>query len=184
MEEFRRMNDRPQRPKFYLHRSRRFWFGIVSGLFLAACWFRSLESLRGLSYREFHPLDLYIADEQTRSLAILNGTLQFRHFKAFQDIGGGTPRRFEITTWRLISEPEEPLWLQQTYGRWLPSWGQTDAASEFGVNDWRLVIPLWPIPIAWTGLWIALAIRGNRKKEAYFRQVTNSSAESHLSREA
>jgi hypothetical protein len=129
-------------------------------------------------------LNLYIADEQTRSLAILNGTLQFRHFKAFQDMGGGPPRRFEITKWRLISAPEEPPLLQQAYGRWLPSWGQTDAASEFGVNDWRLVIPLWPIPIGWTALWIWLAVRGNRKKEAYFRRVMNSSAESHLSGEA
>ena len=171
------MNDLPKRPKFYLHRSRRFWGGLGFLVFLLGCWACAVQTVSIVSYQK----DYAFAFDRVESPAAYTpdgpnyfmtsfyclsqeqGCLVIYVWKAEQpsERGHPMPGRWEGACRMADSSEEQPI-------RWSPAWIQKNV--EMYETD-RLYLPIWPLIALWAILWPVWIRRGDKLEEKRFLKL-------------
>ncbi len=171
------MNALPQRPKFYLYRSRRFWGGLVVLMLLVSSCLSFPYSAVGLSYRRpsitdrcgtiiFYPPDIPIGvsfdTDHYKELVLHKGTLWF--IWNTPKVGSG---RWASDEWHgfhhtgvdfsesSFEVPSSPSHKQQGY-----------------LTPAHLGIPFWPLPLIWAILWPLWIRRGDKLEEKRFKSLS------------
>ncbi len=155
------MNAFPQRPKFYLHRSRRFWGGLVVLMLLFVWWHLS----RGMNIKfklgRFESSSLAYSERSDQAiLGLDSGSLVFRYFHF--DIGNLGVKRHAY--WDLEIDQSGRGYAR--ISRWWPTgWLDIDA----GIFHTGLSLPIWIILILWSILWPLWIRRGDKLEEKRFK---------------
>lgn len=143
-----------RRPKFWLHRSHRFWLGLAMMIFLTAFWWSFCFFRYKLSYIIQTPLH-----RQQYWITLEQGRCMYR-----DDL-------YDVRSSRLL--PHARNWMSEFDRR--PGamlgfeWEITDSFYIFGVSKTRTFgIPLWIPPLIWAVLWPLWMRRADRREARLF----------------
>jgi hypothetical protein len=147
----------PQRPRLWIHRTRRFWVGLLLliGLIVGLMWVGS--------YRwsaTYSPPSTIL--DTTRSsdyeLSLIGGGIEFE--KSVWTFPASYPWAIRSThDWSFETDT------QQKPIVWRPEWLNMGLGhSRFGPEVVRVFIPLWPLPILWAIVWPIWMIRAERRE--------------------
>lgn len=141
------------RPTFWMHRTRRFWFGLIAILLLSAF------TLSLAFYRHqvtYIPITLGPNPSPALRLALEDGSLVMER------------RRVLIRS----SPPTTSEWRFETtrhYGFALaPSFSTNDSSSRRSSRNFLLVLPFWPLILVLFVLWPIWMHRGDKMEEEAF----------------
>ncbi len=154
----------PQRPKLWLLRTRRFWFGFGWLAFLIALWLGSgdcqaslsveLSSVKGVEvYKNVFGL---FVENGTFGIERTFGTLYLFIDKLFQ---------FGPWGWSFHQSDDEINLLPKLYSKEFIGYGQA------GFYDWRITLPLWLPVLLWLIIWPLWIRRLTRKEAAHFAKL-------------
>ncbi len=153
------MNDLPQRPKFYLHRSRRFWGGLVVLIFLFGLWHmaqrKSLE-LALTQRKAITPGYEDVCDYLTLSQRSGSFIFRYRHDE-FGNLGVKPPTSWDLEMDQSGADPVAKVW---------PSGKFQMSAIDF---EFEFSLPIWILLLFWAILWPLWIRRGDKLEEKRFR---------------
>jgi hypothetical protein len=142
-----------KRPPLWIHRTKRFWLGLLTALFvLAATVFAGYYSIR-IVYDTHHSPRGHAWKSQAYMLGLEDGGILFRKGsywrRSFSVTGGKAPH------WHLESS--------QRYGfRYLPSIGREDQ------DDFVIFVPGMGLVLLICLLWLLYLFRTERKEQAFY----------------
>lgn len=148
-----------QRPKFWIHRSGRFWGGFAIFLFLFGAWILCM-----FSYAEVVHLKLHGSSMRSASLKLDDGGID--GVWAIQTYAPASGRSFPSRSeWKFVLTQSKGAILKPELSRDRQSWGHST------LERYRFFLPLWLPLLAWTLYWIYRMYRQDKREEALFGQV-------------
>jgi len=156
------MSDPPKRPKFWLHRSRRFWGGLVVILMLSALWVASMCFEICMS-----------CDRTGLSISALD---HVRFASVGLKRGGAGANFFELGN-QSIPLTGSNIWSWKSIEgsktfQWLPSFNSRRTKIPVHETNITFFLPLWPFPLLWLILWPLWMARADKKEELRFRGLS------------
>lgn len=143
----------PQRPKLWIHRTRRFWVGLVILLLLLAGYFISGEGSLECSATRFgtasNDYGTYVELELERGGLLVSKQLD--PFAPTRSMMGRTWSFYFNSSYASLGTKLTPDW-------------------DYDPDEWHLFIPLWPLPILWAAFWISRMVRAERRELKKFSE--------------
>lgn len=144
------------RPKFWLHRTARFWLGLAGLVFLYGAWLSTGVVRWRVARWSNTPSD------STEWIAM---------------IGGGGIKVTRIQRDYPITYPGSgssgwDIAFQTHFQKmcWAAEWNQGNGPTGFMPN-WGAFVPLWMFPVLWTILWPLQLHRADKKEAAYLTKL-------------
>ncbi len=153
------MNELPQRPKFYLHRLRRFWGGLVVLILLFGWWYLAQRKDLEIELSRWETIAPGYDDTSDRfNLSQTSGSLKFEY------------RHDELGNLGVKSHSYWDLEMDQSgtgydTNRW-PSGRIVSQAAEF---ELEFSLPIWILLFLWAILWPLWIRRGDKLEDKRFR---------------
>ena len=158
------MNDLPKRPKFYLHRSRRFWGGLVFLLVLTSWMFATCHVPFRLTVGKWTSFSGWRGTQQNGAgISMQDGGMVL----FFEHCNPGHPEFGSPTDWQVDYQQIDRSNSEFHYG-FIPEYSNTSTSWE---TSGEVFVPIWVIIILWTILWPLWIRRGDRKEEERFRKL-------------
>ncbi|QJE95602.1 hypothetical protein [Luteolibacter luteus] len=143
-----------QRPKFWIHRSGRFWKGFGIFLFLFGTWIITMFSTSHVDYSKYSA-----SSSVSASLTLNNGGLGFRSERSTSKTpsSGSRHSNWDIDTSRANGASLNPVFEWKTHDYQL-----------FSVKILRIFLPLWLPLVGWTAFWFYHMHRQDKREEKFY----------------
>ncbi|MEM1082744.1 MAG: hypothetical protein AAGI48_01370 [Verrucomicrobiota bacterium] len=138
----------PERPSIWIHRTRRFWFGLLVILFLSG--FSLTMGFYTCSIHWFTPDGKPVpyavfrgktwVDGTSRSLGFTHGGFQYS-------------KRYGTSRPKAKTYPPKFMWGKNEGYEFLPSAGEQLRFGYYGESHHRVFVPLWPLVATLTAIW-------------------------------
>jgi hypothetical protein len=163
------MTELPQRPKFYLHRSRRFWNGLallfILSAWLMAAWFQPFK----ITFGNWNSYSSWRGDMlDSVSITQMDGGLilcleEYRN--PFYGVAA-------IATWKSEFEKLAPFSSSSHYGF------SPDCSTSKGSwgSSREVFVPIWLLIAVWAILWPLWIRRGDKLEEKRFQSINRLQA--------
>lgn len=167
------MNDLPQRPRFYLHRSRRFWGGLAILLLLIGWWVTSIRTVSRISYNKDYWFSDHLMSQASYEpggpdsfrthfygLSLEEGcvVLSFGTHEEPSAPGRSMPGYWDGTYWSTGQITRQPIRFRPTR---IPK-----GKDYYDVDS--LYLPIWPLIALWSIFWPLWIRRGDKLEEKRF----------------
>lgn len=143
-----------QRPKFWIHRSGRFWRGFGIFLCLFGAWILTMFSTSHVRYSKYGT-----SSSVSVSLALNNGGLRIRSERATSKTpsSGSAGSDWDIDTSRANGASLDPVFGWTTHDYHLLS-----------VKSLHIFLPLWLPLLGWTAFWFYHMHRQDKREERFY----------------